>query len=122
MSAFHGEDVALTAYNLAITGDARLDAHEKICTERYQRIAGDTAEIKAAIQALSMDVKSAVQRIHERIDDEARRAREEARNALLDAENAHKNIAGLKVWVLSSAATVLLGIIGWFADHFWSRT
>lgn len=116
------EPLTVEAHRLATIVEARLDAHEKICTERYQRIAGDTAEIKTAIQSLSMDMKGAVQRIHARMDDEARAAREDAKAALSDAEDAHKNIAGLKIWVLSSAATVLLGILGWFADHFLSRT
>ncbi len=107
------EDTAVEAHTLATVASARLDAHEKTCAERYGRIAGDTAEIKAAIQALSADVKSAVQRIHERIDNESHIARDAVASA-------HTAVAGLKIWVLSSAGTVLLGIIGWLADHFFT--
>jgi hypothetical protein len=116
------ESLALEAHTLATVVGARLDAHEKTCTERYGRIAGDTAEIKAAILALSTDLKGAVQRIHERIDNEALVARNDNKTVLAEAENAHGGIAGLKVWVLSGAGAILLAIVGWFADHFFGKT
>lgn len=111
-------EAAQEALTMAAVTKAQLESHEKTCTERYGRIAGDTAEIKSAIQTLSTDLKGAVQRIHERIDGEATAARNDNKAALDEAEDAHRRVAGLKIWVLSGAGTILLGIVGWLGDKF----
>lgn len=115
MVAMPPDSASQDARTIAVVVATRMDAHETICTERYGRIATDTMEIKAGLAALSSDLKGAIQRIHERIDHEAETARDTV--AVVAKESIH-GVAGLKIWVLTSAGTILLAVIGWFADHF----
>ncbi len=44
------------------------DGHEDRCRERYERIASDTGEIKAAILAIGIKMETAVTRIHTKLE------------------------------------------------------
>ena len=83
---------------------AKLEAwstgHEDQCKERYMQIKGDTAEIKGVLSAISTDLKSAVSRIHDRIDGHDQR------------------ISGLKVWVLTGVAGFLLSVVAYLLTRF----
>ncbi len=76
------------------------DSHESRCTERYERIASDTTEIKAALIAFGIKLESAVARIHDRID----------------GQNTHTSDA--KVWALKGGMYLTLVILGYALSHW----
>ena len=84
--------------------ETELTAHFKSDDERYGRIEANTARIMNGIDSLSTDMKGAVTRIHKRVDDEVK-----DRNK--DTASLRGKIAGLKIWFLSGAATLLLGSV-----------
>lgn len=136
--------VALTA---ATVVSARIDAHEKVCGERYQQIMCNSNEIKETLRTISADLKGAVERIHTRIEDNAssarhslnnavaaarvemsdvaKNARAEAKVAMDFAQDAHDEIRDQRSWVLGGIVTFLVTLLltvgGWCVDHFWNR-
>lgn len=91
--------------------ESEVRAHVKADEVAYARINSDTSEIKQTLRDMASDLKSAVERIHIKIEENAVTARSET-SVVSDKVNDQKN------WVLTGIATVFLGVIGWFADHF----
>ena len=76
------------------------EGHEYRCAERYNDIKSDASDIKQAVNAMAVDLKSAVERIHGRIDGQ------------------DGKIGGLKIWTLSGAASILLGAFSYVVTHW----
>lgn len=139
MSEKSGETVAMENERIGVL-EAQMAAHFKADEVGFSRINTDTTEIKATLREMSSDLKSAVERIHGRIDDEAskarhalnnvsqattndaarieRTARAEVKLAMDFAQDAHDKIADQKNWILTGLVALALAIIGWFFDHF----
>ncbi len=95
---------AMTSAAIAL---ARMDAHERTCTERYGTIAQALVEIKATLTDNGRKLENATQRIHERIDGTAAEARANSGLALAAANKAEAGLPKVKVWAL----TGILGAI-----------
>lgn len=120
---------AMTSAQIAIS---RMDAHESICTERYNRIQADTTDIKETLRDIGRKLEGSIQRVHDRLDAEvasARTAREgisaEARSnsnlALTAAQKASDDVKDSKIWILSTAAGSAGGIVLWLIQLVWGK-
>ena len=76
------------------------EGHEGRCTERYEDIKSDANDIKNAVAAMAADLKSAVGRIHERIDGQ-------------DGRISAQKVAGLSALVM-----FLIGLLGYAISHW----
>lgn len=90
------------------------DDHEDRCGERYQRISSDTGDIKAVLETMRQDLKSSVERIHNRIDQEATTSRD-ATHAVVKVVTAHK------IWILTSAVAGLVSVVAYLIDKVWKH-
>ncbi len=108
--------------------EAKLDAHFRADETAFTRIYADTSEIKETLRLMSTDLKSAVERIHSRIDDEANVTRtatagvaSEGRNnanlALQAAQAAADGVKDAKIWALTSLGAVLMTVLAWAANR-----
>lgn len=120
--------------------DAELRAHAKADEAGFSRINTDTSEIKATLRDMAADLKSAVERIHNRIESEADKvraasaasaalahseteraalvARADSKLAMDYAQGAHDRIGEQKNWILTALVTLTVAIIAWLGDRF----
>lgn len=76
------------------------DGHEERCTERFDRIASDTTDIKLALHTLGMDLKNGMERVHARIDDQISK---------------HSDS---KIWALKTGGWLALILLGYALSHW----
>ena len=123
--------------------EARMNAHFDADELGFARLTGDTTEIKAMITGLARDVKEATQRLHERLDEEASKARHALNNATMAAQIEIKSVASEarsntnlalaaaqkasddvkenKIWTLSTAVGAAGGLILWLFQLIWGK-
>lgn len=109
------QDEAMTTASVAI---ARMDAHERTCTERYGNISSSMARIDTTLNALLTKLEDSTRRVHDRIDSVAAEARSNSGLAIAAAQSAKDDVKDSKVWVLTGLGVTCLAVIGWFADKF----
>lgn len=124
--------------------EAEMRGHFKADEVGFARINADTSEIKLTLREMCTDLKSAVERIHGRIDDEAGKARHNLSNAVQAiqgdigavektsrmetklAMDLAVDVRGdlqtlepkIKNWIYGGAVVFATAVIGWLADHF----
>lgn len=60
------------ALEIASRADARMDAHEQVCTERYKNLADQFGDVKGDIKELGDDAKAAIGVVSDRQDNNHR--------------------------------------------------
>lgn len=123
------------ALTMATVAMSRMDAHEKIDSERFQQISTNMTEIKESLRDMARTLKDSNERIHIRIDDESVKTRHSLANVTATAHaeitavetsaRAHGNTAvsvaqgaadgvrDAKVWALTGLAGGAVAIAMW---------
>lgn len=101
---------AMTNASVAI---ARMDAHERTCTERYTSISNSMSRIDATLAALLTKLDDSARRVHERIDGVAAEGRSNANLALSAAQDAAGDVKNAKIWALTGLLGWLIAALGW---------
>ncbi len=108
---------------------AEMRAHMSADQVAFGRINQDTAEIKATLSTMMKKWDDGVERIHQRIDTEAAVSRAGLKATMEFTQEAHdriseqtldteKKVNGLHIKFLVGMSTIMIAVIGWFADHF----
>lgn len=108
------------------------EAHEDRCKERYDANARDLSEIKASLLAISVELKSSIQRIHEQREAQDRGIHELAKNTTdaingltsataTDISAVNARIDDQKIWNLTAVIAGAGAIIAWLAERIWGK-
>lgn len=129
-------DDAATALAKSNLTEKLLEKHEETCTERYGRIDKSISEIKDVLTTLSTNLRDGISRLHDKREESESVLRQqiaaaeegaetaigvEAGKALVAAYEAKKDVGQLKIWILTNGMVVLVAIVGWLADKYFSK-
>lgn len=104
------------AIELAAATDARQEAHEQVCSERYRNIEANSMRTEAAIQTLNNDAKSAIDKVRQQQDDNHRE-----NSAKLDGL-INKQAGANGVWATATkAAQIILMVATLCLTIVWHR-
>lgn len=97
------------------------ESHEELDRERFDSIKDNMADIKITLAAIQIDLKASTQRLHGRVDDEAKVAQGLHDLSGKSIGRVEGKIANLTISFLATLCAGLFGIVVFFVVPFFER-